>query len=441
MRARISRAKTRAPDYKPPLTIFIHGIMTWAKWQKTASEVWGDHGFPFRSYDFGKYGLHKFLIKSLNDRMVEHFYSDYGAIVRENRAKLSVQSHDKRPSVVAHSFGTYLVGYSMLKYEEIRFDKIIFCGSILPLNFDWATLFRRGQVNRVMNEYSAQDFWAGIADKFVPKTGPGGAKGFHVYLADFEEKRYEFRKHSDYFDRQHMENSWLPFLRKRPSAFTIKHGREFSDRNEFERTLDYTGTQIDSESYGELPHYAEVEIPRGLSLEWIQVCPDIYTFLMDRDTGLAAGYINAMPVTEGLFQKIKEGRVQDNEIRAEDVEPISPGTCLKIYLMSVAISRAARNVGEGLYNEALQKLLHGLLDKLIHYANSQGIRLSELVGVGWTPEGRKLCEILGMKKVANDQFGNPVYWLKFTVENMRPKERVLPSLQKLLDLYEKLPHP
>lgn len=373
--------------------------------------------------------------------MVEDFYHAYGAILREHSQKLDVRTQDKRPSIVAHSFGTYLVGYSMLKYEEIRFDKIIFCGSILPVEFDWATLFRRGQVNRAKNEYSAKDFWANVAGMFVQKTGPSGSKGFHVRLADFEEKPYEFRKHSDYFDRQHIEASWVPFLKKRPSACFIKHGKEFFDLVEFGAMLDHTGNYIDSESYGELPHYKEVEIPRGLSLQWIQVCPDIYTFLMDRATGLPVGYVNAMPVTDNMFQKIKDGLVEDNEISADDVEPISPGASLKIYLMSVAISQASRNVGQGLVNEALQKLLHGLVDKLIDYAQSQGVRVSELVGVGWTPQGRKLCEILGMKKVAEDRFGNPVYWEEFTYKSMRSKERSLPVLRKLLDVYENLPQP
>ena len=434
-----SISQTKPSDYEATRTILVHGIMTSAKWQKTASEVLSDQRIPFKIYDFGKYGLHKYLFKGVNDRKVEEFYRDYGAILREYGGELDVRSYTKRPSVVAHSFGTYLVGYSMLKYEEVRFDKIIFCGSVLPTDFDWATLFRRGQVNRVKNEYSAKDFWGGVTGKVVSKTGLGGVKGFHVYLADFEEKAYEFHRHSDYFDCQHIQNSWVPFLRKKPSPFSIKHGREFSDIKAFNDTLDYTAANIDSESYGKLPHFPEVDIPRGLSAEWIEVCPDIYTFLMDRDSGLAVGYINAMPVTDSTFQKIKEGHVKDNEIEAEKVQPIAPGSSLKVYLMSVAISRAARNIGQGLFNEAFQKLINGLLDKLIHYAESQNVRLSEVVGVGWTTEGRKLCEMLGMKEIAKDPFGNPVYWAEFTVKNMRSKERILPGLRKLLDLYEKLP--
>jgi len=42
----------------------------------------------------------------------------------------------------------------MLKCPDIKFDKIILCGSIVNENFDWDTLIKRNQVFYIRNEYS-----------------------------------------------------------------------------------------------------------------------------------------------------------------------------------------------------------------------------------------------------------------------------------------------
>jgi hypothetical protein len=56
-----STSQTKSSDYEATRTILVHGIMTSAKWQKTASEVLNDQAIRFKIYDFDKYGLHKYL--------------------------------------------------------------------------------------------------------------------------------------------------------------------------------------------------------------------------------------------------------------------------------------------------------------------------------------------------------------------------------------------
>lgn len=68
----------------------------------------------------------------------------------------------------------------MQKYPDMRFDKIILCGSILPIDFDWSTLFDRDQVNFVRNEYGLRDFWASGVGSFIRDTGASGKKGFQI---------------------------------------------------------------------------------------------------------------------------------------------------------------------------------------------------------------------------------------------------------------------
>jgi len=84
---------------------------------------------PFR---YGYFSVLRFLREGSQRKRVEGFHIWYvqkcAAVFLPNEA----QRRLNRPSVIAHSFGSYVVGESMLKYRELKFDKIILCGSILP---------------------------------------------------------------------------------------------------------------------------------------------------------------------------------------------------------------------------------------------------------------------------------------------------------------------
>ena len=64
--------------------------------------------------------------------------------------------------------------------------------------------------------------------------------------------------------------------------------------------------------------------------------------------------------------------------------------------MSVAIDPPLRQ-GYGLFPEPVDRLVNGFINKLYHdYAVNHGICVSEIVSVGWTEQGKKLCKALGM---------------------------------------------
>ncbi|MFL6390100.1 MAG: hypothetical protein ACJ71U_21680 [Terriglobales bacterium] len=393
---------------------------------------------PCRLWDYGYYNGIRFFMGWPNKAMIEEFLEVYTAAIGQKEYDIDLSDPGKRPSVVAHSFGTYILGYSMLKYKEIKFDKIILCGSILPTDFDWFTLFARDQVSRVKNEFGLRDIWAGMVGRFVAGTGNSGRRGFEIVSSALQQHRLEFFKHSDFFHRSHIETSWVPFLMSAPSYLAIKHGRDVEDVKEFNTITDMTGPVIDTACFGNLPHYSEIEIPRGLSLEWIKVNPDIYTFLMDRRNNQARGYINAMPVNDELFAKLKSGAIEDNEVTADGLEPFTEGAILRMYLMSIAIAPELHRVGPGLLQPAFEQLLNGFIDKLVYYAQTNSVRVSELVAVGWTLQGKKLCRIFGMDEVGKDRFNNPVFWIDLNDPTVLQKRRFYPAVRKLIAVYQQM---
>jgi hypothetical protein len=424
---------------KPPLVIFVHGILTHAKWQKTAAAVLSlpKYTIPNCAYDFGRYGIHKFLRKASNDKAVEQFYDYYNFIIQNRNYDLNSNNYLKRPSIIVHSLGSYLVGMCMQKYPEVKFDKIILCGSILPTDFDWSTLLDRDQINSVRNEFGSKDFWSGICGKFVRGTGSSGRQGFQWMKRLITQEGFELFEHSDYFKQSHIENYWIPFLQNPPSSLRVVHGTQVKTSNEFGKIFDSSG-KIDDVCFQNLPDYSEVHIPHGLALAWVGVNPDIYTFLFDRADNSVKGYINAMPIKDDVFEKIKTEGIDDNKIKEEDVVPFGEKPSIKIYLMSIALSPEVRQTNQGLFQAHFELLFCGFIRKLRRYATHFNTKVTEFVSVGWTAEGKALCESLGMKQVSMYRSKYPVYWLNLEEPNILEDRNVSFEVHKLVEFYRSI---
>lgn len=120
-------------------------------------------------------------------------------------------SKDSLPSIVAHSFGTYILGHALEQFPDIKFDRVILCGCILPRDFPWDKLLNRGQVNAVRNEYGAKDIWSDIVPWFVSGAGSSGKAGFLREHPKLIQQQFPFQ-HSDYFSTGHIKTYWLPFI-------------------------------------------------------------------------------------------------------------------------------------------------------------------------------------------------------------------------------------
>jgi hypothetical protein len=191
----------------------LHGIRTIAAWQRTLSDAaqsYHDLGWlcPLEKWNYGRFSLFRFLMPRQRRIKVSWFRQTYTEFMRDRSIPTS---ETNLPSIVAHSFGAYILGNCLLKYENIRFDKVILCGSILPIGFPWDVILDRGQVSAVRNEYGSNDIWSKLVHWVVSGTGASGQRGFernHPLLIQ-EEFRFD---HKEYFDRGHMERYWLPFI-------------------------------------------------------------------------------------------------------------------------------------------------------------------------------------------------------------------------------------
>jgi len=183
------------------LVISLHGIETPGTWQKAFGSELTQRDFAYHAADYGRFRVVKFAIPFFRSQKVIWFRDEYE---RETRGR-TIQ-----PSIVAHSFGTFLVAEALDLYPHISFDRIVLCGSIVRPNYDWAAKIRAGRCNAVHNDFGGLDFWAGIAQHFIAEAGESGLTGFTDEAVS--QVQYPGFRHSDYFFRENYRKSWIPFL-------------------------------------------------------------------------------------------------------------------------------------------------------------------------------------------------------------------------------------
>ncbi len=420
--------------YRPLLVLSVHEAATAGRDQNTLADALTQSRIDHAAYDIGRFDHTQLTKPDFSQEKIDGFYDFYSDSLADKAMDISLPDYMTRPSVIAHGAAAYVVGHAMQRFPDIRFDKIVLCGSLLSADFDWSTLFHRDQVNLVYNEYGPKDVQTTATTGDVDRTALSGVSGFHAMSSVILQKRFEQFDHRNYFHKRHIEAHWLPVLRKEPSPLLVRHGRNMDDGVYlFDAAFAATG-KIDDLCFSNLEGFREIS--EGLGHEWIEIEPDIYTFLFNRRTNMACGYINAMPVTDECFDQIMRGNKDDADIKAADVVAFHPQSKLRIYLMSVAIDPKLRRDSQGLLQEPLERLVTGFAGKLYHYAVDHGIIATEIVAVGWTTPGRKLCEALGMSRKGEDVNRRPIYGIDF--KSAVPSRSLFPSVQRLAETYKRM---
>ena len=199
---------------QPPFRVLcpLHGIRTLAAWQRKLSDLAHEHDWACQldRWFYGRFSILAFLTPWTREAMLGWLRRQYDLEISDRHLHIE---EGQVPSVVAHSFGTYILGYTLLRFDFIRFDNVILCGSILPRDFPWDQLIARGQVQAVRNEYGVRDPWVKRVRCFVRGTGPSGAEGFIRPHERLEQEEFDY-DHGEYFERDHMEDRWVPFLER-----------------------------------------------------------------------------------------------------------------------------------------------------------------------------------------------------------------------------------
>ncbi len=193
------------------VVLLVHGIRDEGEWQQVAEELINKiDGMEAVRVNFGFYDAISFV------SLLGNSANPYQTLVQTYKDARS-RYKDAKISVIAHSFGTDLVGRLIRENPQTQLHRIILCGSVLKRNFEWKD-FRdrfgigvRENETAVLNECGDMDIWPVVAKSASPsRYGDVGRYGFQNNL--FAKSRWFNGGHSLFFARGHMQENWLPFL-------------------------------------------------------------------------------------------------------------------------------------------------------------------------------------------------------------------------------------
>ena len=160
------------PPVESHVVLLIHGIRTRAEWQTSVKTALEDEGLTAAiplGYDY--LDLLNFWCPLTRRYPIRRLHKKIAEAMRHYP--------DARLSAIAHSFGTYSLATLLSDFANIRLQRLILCGSVLPLDFQWWHL---GLPHKVLNECGRKDVWPVMATRATWGYGPAGTFGFRSAL-------------------------------------------------------------------------------------------------------------------------------------------------------------------------------------------------------------------------------------------------------------------
>ena len=201
------------------LVITVHGIRTFGQWQERLEVLVtdsSDEDIEFTKIDYGYFSVIAFFIPFVR----------WLATRRIKRLLLETLTERswRRIDIVAHSFGTHLVSWSLKSLcrshrGKFRIHTLILAGSVLRPWFRWQPLIDGDDrsVDRVVNDCGTKDLILVLSQIAILLTGMAGRIGFRGRIRNQLRNRYFRMGHSGYFvtdgqPNEFMSKWWLALI-------------------------------------------------------------------------------------------------------------------------------------------------------------------------------------------------------------------------------------
>ncbi len=200
------------------IILLVHGIRTFAWWQPMVKRVLeGIPNVAVWECEYGYFNVFRFWCPFFTRR----------APLEEVRAELekaqtAISAYpDARLSVIAHSYGTYIITELLSSKLDLKLHRILLCGSIVRRRYPWHAVSNRigahptiaGKKN-VINDYGLQDVWPVLAKCLSWGYGDTGRHKFGK--AEVTDRGHNLG-HSDFFTQEAPQTDLEPgegFVRK-----------------------------------------------------------------------------------------------------------------------------------------------------------------------------------------------------------------------------------
>ena len=182
--------------------VLIHGILSRGYWQNSIKTELKRAGFSSSSTNSGWVDIFSFWlpIRWLRQRPASRVWRDLLAIKGDYP--------DKKISVLAHSFGTFIVGKLFELQSEFRAERLAFCGSILSDDFPFADY--RSRYSKILNDVGCKEPWPALGASSTWGYGSTGTYGFN--RPGIQDRWHRNFRHGEFLTPQFCQTYWVPFF-------------------------------------------------------------------------------------------------------------------------------------------------------------------------------------------------------------------------------------
>jgi len=203
-------AAQQGSDAEEHLVILVHGIRDHGEWMHELRPCLVEAGFAVEVAGYEFFDLLRFLFP------LEWFRRN--AIRRvwtHIQYARNLHRDAKDVSVIAHSFGTYIVSEILTEEFDFKAHRLIFCGSVAKSKFRLPHLQGRF-TPPILNEIGTRDIWPVIAETVTWGYGSVGRLGFkQPGVLDCFHNRFH---HGDFLKTDFCRTHWIPFLKEGKEA-------------------------------------------------------------------------------------------------------------------------------------------------------------------------------------------------------------------------------
>jgi hypothetical protein len=186
------------------VVILVHGIRDFALWQAKIRPALEEQGFKVEATNYGRFNLLQFLAP------FSYFRRKAIATVWNQIRIIKQNNEGSRLSVIAHSFGTFVIAHLIQQQFDIKFHRVIFCGSVVRYEFPFEQ-FQNRFTPDIVNEVGTRDIWPAIAESVTTGYGSAGTYGFRRPLV--RDRWHNGARHGFFLSFEFCKLFWSPFLR------------------------------------------------------------------------------------------------------------------------------------------------------------------------------------------------------------------------------------
>jgi len=191
------------------MVLFVHGILSTGFWMNTMRPLFEAEGLIAKPIGFHVFDLFRFLFGFRRPAIDK--------VSRQIKNMISANPHAEL-TIIAHSFGTYVVSRILEEDFGIKLTRLILCGGIVPRNYRWDKVARFNSQNAagnvdIVNEFSSADRWPILARHSTYGYGDVGTIGCQdIHVRD----RRHYIPHSGYLKASFAQDHWIPFFNPAP---------------------------------------------------------------------------------------------------------------------------------------------------------------------------------------------------------------------------------